>query len=372
MGTSLALVSPSSSFNSLIKIADNSTSTTLAKQLSDGVGNNLSMYLGQSNAGIGVTLSISGIGSFAQGSGSIVVSNFAHAEGVGTYAGAPGTHTEGYSTTASSIGSHAEGWNTQTIGSYSHAEGYNTIASGAFAHAEGQNTRASGGTSHTEGYYTTASGDYSHAEGAYTLASGIGSHAEGTGSVASGMYAHAEGYYTTARGIGTRAEGSGSTATSNYSTAGGIQAESGHISEWARSNGSTGQYGMVSLSTVTTNATPVEIAINGSNYFDLGRNTAYHVDITLMASKLNTGASGASQVWRGNAVVVNDGFSTFIDGGSAVIMTQLTGSLSSLGTNIIADSPNSKLAIYVTGSLLTTIGWFAKIEYIKINNISTI
>lgn len=97
--------------------------------------------------------------------------------------------------TASGLGSHAEGYGTISQGSHSHAEGRETTSKGYYSHTEGQGTTASGFCSHAEGQGTTASGDCAHAEGQGTAASGFCSHAEGYNAIASGDYSHAGGGY---------------------------------------------------------------------------------------------------------------------------------------------------------------------------------
>ena len=92
-----------------------------------------------------------------------------------------GSFTNGLSCTVSGLFSHAQGQSTQATGTGSHAEGYFAGASGRYSHAEGSTTVASGIYSHAEGVTTTASGTGSHAEGVNSVASGNNSHAEGDG-----------------------------------------------------------------------------------------------------------------------------------------------------------------------------------------------
>jgi len=112
-----------------------------------------------------------------------------------------------------------QGSNTVAIGQYSHAEGRLTTTVGAYSHTEGRDTTAVGLYSHAEGRDTTASGYYSHAEGYQTAANGFYSHAEGTNTTSLGTYSHAEGYLTTAKGQGSHAEGEGTITGGQYSHA---------------------------------------------------------------------------------------------------------------------------------------------------------
>jgi hypothetical protein len=63
MGTSLASATPSASFDSLIKFGDNDGVTSGLKQLSDGMGNNLPIYI--SSTTTTVTGSLYGSSSYA-------------------------------------------------------------------------------------------------------------------------------------------------------------------------------------------------------------------------------------------------------------------------------------------------------------------
>jgi hypothetical protein len=101
-------------------------------------------------------------------------------------------------------------------GSYSHAEGEYTVASGTYSHAEGTLTDASGIYSHAEGAGSTASGHDSHAEGIGTTAYGFGSHAEGHTTIASGSSSHAEGSRTLTLGQFSHAEGYHTVALGDY------------------------------------------------------------------------------------------------------------------------------------------------------------
>jgi hypothetical protein len=234
-----------------------------------------------------------------------------------------------------------------------HAEGANTTASGYYSHAEGSYTISSGQSSHAEGTYTTSSGVASHAEGASTLASGIGAHAEGTGSKATGNYSHTDGYYTIA------------TASGSY--AGGAYASSSHAYEWSRSDTSLGQYGTITLSAQTTNSTPTQLSIGGTgvDYFTIPTNTAYYVDLTIMAFNPNTN----TRTWNGRTSIYNNGGTVAIDG-TGFALSIITGSLSggTINVSAAADNTNDRLAISVTGSVGTDIRWFAKADYIKISS----
>ena len=147
-----------------------------------------SVSIGTTSSAAGYSLYVSRSikidGELSQGTGSIPLGNWSHAEGDYTY--------------ASGIASHAEGYSTHSSGSYSHAEGGLSHASGIYSHTEGSYTSASNYAAHAEGYNTVASGQQSHAEGSSTLASGNGSHAEGQHTTASAHYQHVSGKYNVA------------------------------------------------------------------------------------------------------------------------------------------------------------------------------
>ena len=161
----------------------------------------------------------SGNYSHAEGWSTITYGSASHAEGILTVASGAGSHAEGRLTFAAGIHAHAEGWYTLATGSYSHAEGYLATSSNVFSHAEGERTIASGGAAHAEGILSIASGSYSHAEGERTIASGGAAHAEGQYTLASGQYSHAEGYLCTGSADYAHAEGDRTIASGQYSHA---------------------------------------------------------------------------------------------------------------------------------------------------------
>lgn len=107
----------------------------------------------------------SGIGSYAQGAGTVASGDYSHAQGK--------------MTTASGDSSHAEGFKTKATDSNSHAGGANSIASGTNSFAQGFYADASGVDSFAQGYYTSASGYYSYAHGANTIANHKSQHVFG-------------------------------------------------------------------------------------------------------------------------------------------------------------------------------------------------
>jgi hypothetical protein len=180
----------------------------------------------QTSGYLQISGSVNITGSLSQGSRSIALGDYSHAEGTNTTASGDYSHAEGWNTIALSDGSHAEGAGTVASGDYSHAEGQSTRASGLYSHAEGLYATSSGNYSHAEGGSSQALGDFSHAEGVSTQAKGYGSHTEGYFTVASGSASHAEGWLTQAIGHSSHAEGSGSIALGTGSHAEGLSASS--------------------------------------------------------------------------------------------------------------------------------------------------
>lgn len=125
-----------------------------------------------------------GIGSHAEGAGTLAIGYGSHSGGAETLAIGAFSNVEGFGAQAIGVYSRAEGDHSQAIGDYSHAEGA-SIASGSYSHAEGDNTQANGESSHAEGSYTLTLGYASHAEGYYTVASGSYQHVQGQYNISS-------------------------------------------------------------------------------------------------------------------------------------------------------------------------------------------
>lgn len=87
-----------------------------------------------------ITGSLGVTGSFNQGSASLALGLFSHAQGLNTLASASYSHAEGSGTIASASFSHAEGSGSIAYGIFSKAVGFNTYAVGPFSYAGGNNT----------------------------------------------------------------------------------------------------------------------------------------------------------------------------------------------------------------------------------------
>jgi trimeric autotransporter adhesin len=284
MGTTLTGTTIKTTYNGLIKLADNGTMEAAEKTLTDGLGNDSALKLG--TAGIQVTGTLkdssgdvgtsgqflsstatgtnwvdvvipAGVFEAGSGTGSIesvvggaaASGNYAFAVGLNTYAtGANSVSFNGGSASgeysfahlggaggngAVAMGQFSTAGTTDTGVTYDDSQiaiGLNSYASGSRAVALGStsygNTRASGTDSVAIGYNGTASGNYSTAF-AYSTASGASSFAFNAGtasgaySTASGYYAVASGAYSTSSGRYTNASGDNSFAHGSNTTASG-------------------------------------------------------------------------------------------------------------------------------------------------------
>ena len=227
----------------------------------------------------------------------------------------------GYRATASGAG--------QATGSHAHAESV-AIASADYAHAEGYVSTASGHSAHAEGSYTTASGQYAHAEGSYTVASARGSHAEG--------------HYAAAHKSFQRALASGRFA------------EAGDA-----------QYTEVVLRRATSDATPVELSLDGaapsgtventSNRFLLTTGKTYACLVRIAAR----GSDGTSAFFLRQVVVKNVGEVVSLEGAPQTLGVDINPA--GWPTPVItADDGNKSLAMTVTGAAGVNIRWAATVQ----------
>jgi hypothetical protein len=218
--------------------------------------------------------------------------------------------------------------------------------------------------SHAEGHRSTASGDYSHAEGSRNTAIGQGSHAEGHRSTANGFYSHSEG---SGKANGDYSHAEGGAIASGYASHAGGSGVSNNNFEWARSNSTLGQYGVVSVSTATTNNVATELFIDITNQrFSIGSGMTYFVNITVLCVDVY---SGDSKEFRGNCLIKNVSGTTSLVGSSALASTYGDGSLSATTAVFSADNTNDALITTVTGLAATNIHWFCKYEYTQVRYI---
>lgn len=280
------------------------------------------------------------------------------------------SYSEGQATTASGAGSHAEGFVTTASGDYSHSEGRLTIASGDRSHAEGFLTTASGDDSHAEGGSTQSIGINSHAEGNTTIAIGDASHTEGYLTLASGDYSHAEGQGTEASGFISHSEGLDTIASGDFSYAGGVGITSDNFNEWSRGYVSplvNGQCGLFTLSNQTTNDTPTELFLDGSNAtsrFSIITGSVYLLKILLVARD----NSGNISTWEITGTIKNNAGTTSIVGTPIITLISQDAALTTTVVTLLADNTNDSILVQVTGIAATTIKWNASVLYSSIKS----
>ncbi len=243
-------------------------------------------------------------------------------------------------------------------------------ASGVDSFSSGDNNISSGINAFTSGASNTASGNYSASEGISNLSSGYASHSEGASNVSSGNYSHSEGAGNISSGIYSHSEGRFTTASASSTHSGGYGSTSDHFGEWSRSSdqGIKGQYGIMSVYGVTTNATITEIFLDGTSAkFTVASQSAYKVRI-YATGIINTGANtGDMAVFSGNGTIKNIGGTTSLL--NAIVMTQDEADVSMLASvvTVTADNTTDYLKVEVTGLLAENINWFVRIDYEKIS-----
>lgn len=230
------------------------------------------------------------------------------------------------------------------------------------------------------GYYSRATGNNSRAEGVATKASNYGSHSEGMGTISSGEYAHSEGYGTKASRAASHSEGSSTTASaeashaegtstvaSGYSShAGGKNATASRYTEWARSNGARGQYGVMSASAFSYNATPFILYLDeSSSKFTIPSNTAYKVKLECVVINYT---NGDAIEFEGKGLIKNLTGTTSLVG--AFTMTSANGDagLAGVSITVTADDTNDCLQIECTG-IADSLDWFCEISYQAVNRL---
>ncbi len=141
------------------------TSTDITSLYNSGVGTedeiaieatdpSIIFHVGSVAEGSDTTLA-TGLGSHAEGLGSLAAGNYSHAEGTDGIALGNSSHAEGGSSLAVGYSSHVEN-NAYSIGDFSHGEGTNSEPWGQYSHTEGNSSKATSDNSHAEGYQTLA------------------------------------------------------------------------------------------------------------------------------------------------------------------------------------------------------------------------
>jgi hypothetical protein len=298
---------------------------------------------------------------FAFGSGSTAVGLNSIALGSNSLAG--GNYSFAVNGTASNDYSLSLGNETLANGNTSSAFGYLTIASGDYAHAEGNQTIASGNTSHAEGSGTTANGGYSHAEGFGTIANGFYSHAEGFQTQTTFNYSHAQNYQTIAQGVASHAEGFQTLAASDRTNANGSNSVANRYGEWARGTNANSQFGFLSYYGTTSNATPIEIFLNGvgAERFVIGFDETYKVKITgVIRNNFDVKEVEAS------GLIKNVSGSISLVGAFATTSTNADVAMATSTITVSADAVFTSLKITITGLAVGTTSFSLKVEYVAL------
>ena len=209
---------------------------------------------------------------------------------------------------------------------------------------------------------TEAAGDYSTAEGKDTLAYGSASHVEGQFSSAIGISSHAEGQATTAVGNCSHTEGFNTYTTKNFSHAGGFYSKANYIGEWCRSGVSVGQHGMFSVGKTTYNAASTKLSFEDvATRIVLEDNTVYKLRISVIGICDSSSPNAGDIVsYEGQGLVKCVGnVVSFI---TPVVFNQVA-ETSMIGTSCNITYAANYYEINVVGLDLSTISWFAKIDY---------
>jgi hypothetical protein len=158
-------------------------------------------------------------------------------------------------------------------------------------------------------------------------------------------------------------------ASGIYSMATGNGAVSSLPGEWSRTTGDannvfTPQYGILDLSSRTTNATLTEIFIGGitNSRVSIASGQSLRYKFTAIAM---TEGTIASKEWEGQGLIRNvTGTTTLI--GYDIISTYADASMATADLTVSADNTNDSLKFEVTGIASTNIRWYVKVDYIKI------
>lgn len=332
--------------------------------IADNASGNVSTGYGSIAAGIATTAS--GNYSFAGGSGSVATGYGSFSFGMSNTASATRTTAFGSGNIASADFSTALNRSNTASGVSSLAVGRENIASNAQSFASGYLCNASGDSSRASGRQSAASGPYSNAANYQTTASGTGSHAEGGSTIASSDYAHAEGSGTNASGSTSHAEGFNTTASGSSSHSGGKNAIASRWAEWARSNGLRGQYGVMSASAFSTNATPFILYLDESaSKFTIPANKAYKVKLECVVINFTT---GDAIEYEGKGLIKNLAGTTTLVGAFAMTSVNGDAGLAATAITVTADDVNDCLQIECTG-IADSLDWFCKISYVAVDRL---
>lgn len=225
----------------------------------------------------------------------------------------------------------------------------------------------------TIGYRTGVPGDNSVVIGGNEAtgleASGLNSFATGDNSIASGQFSVVMGQDSQATGDHSFAHGNTALATGNKSFASGSNSTANHYGEYARAvsffaNQADAQHGNLAYSNKSTNATPLELFLDGiaqTQRFTIPVNSNYAVEIRGVAVDL---ATGDCAMWTGKGIVKDVAGTVSLV--AAIVPTQDQADVSMVATVLSVAAVSNYLEIKGTGILATNIYWNVTVNYTKI------
>ncbi len=266
-------------------------------------------------------------------------------------------------------GGNARGANAVDMQTVRNAAGQVAGAPGSFIAGGGRNTTSGG-----------AGQEYSFVGGGFqNTVSGYSAAVFGAGCTASGSRSFAAGQSSTASGIISTAFGA-STASTTHSFSIGNASLANRLSSFAHSGGSFSTSGdaqrmSVPMRCQTTDATPLDLTINGSaaaadgvitssNRLILLNNQTCMVEVQVVARS----AAGADVAgFRRNAVISRNAnaASTAITGLQTIGTDIKTAGATAWDVTLAAETTHGSLRVIATGAAATNINWFAEVRIVE-------
>jgi hypothetical protein len=242
--------------------------------------------------------------------------------------------------------------------------GFANLASGKHSVAAGNGSTASGDYTFVHGSSSsTASGNYSFACGNNAVASGLHSFAVGTNVTASGNYSMAQGSGVTASGLHSIVLGSNTcTASAPYSmilaSNNALANKYGQIARASGQFSSAGdaQHSDFILRTVTSNATPTELFLDGSSeVLTIDSGSLWAFDILVCARRVGTDQNAAYHFY---GAVTSSGIL------GTPVKTVVYEDNSAWDFSV--DFTSGRLRLQATGAASTTIRWVANVKTVEV------
>lgn len=240
------------------------------------------------------------------------------------------------------------------------------LRSSASQVASGANSFVAGGNNTASGTNSVAVGSSNTASGTASVATGVSGTASGDYSTIAGRFGLASGYSSFGVGVQCYATGRGSMALGNYGKAY-IDGQVAMGANGYMMGGSGGaQTSVVTLASVTTDATPVVLNAEyynttSTSYAAVENNKAIHFIVKIIARNSSTGDVAT---FMRDGVIKNTSGTTALVGTIGTIGTDRSDvSMSSCVIAITADNTNDRLQVEVTGIAATTIRWVCSLIY---------